>query len=363
MMDKKRKCLFIHIEQNNSTFHGNYRKTLAQYTALKSLFSVESSFRGLKSGNKLLRALNGNLIVPFLIAKRLLFNRRCIIYYRYYPQYIILNLILFLLRNDNYIFVEINTKNKDEFKIINKLLYFLNQLSEKMVYKSACTVLPVTPELGDYVHSIEPKCHIKVLGNGYDAPIAELDNINFKLESDLTELIKKETGKRKFIFVYSEGHVWQGLDKVIEVINHLEDSCLFIVGKNDRLDNMGISPELINSDNIHFLGTRDLTELRFLYDHCDFAFGTFALERKNMKEAVPLKVREYLYFGIPVIIGYHDFQVEGLDFVHRYHDLDSLRDFVSRPFDRQCIKDYAREKLSWRTIFKDIFLSELGLKN
>ena len=38
----------------------------------------------------------------------------------------------------------------------------------------------------------------------------------------------------------------------------------------------------------------------------DVALGTLALHRKGMSEAAPLKVREYLLRGIPVVIGYDD---------------------------------------------------------
>jgi hypothetical protein len=40
---------------------------------------------------------------------------------------------------------------------------------------------------------------------------------------------------------------------------------------------------------------------------------TLALERKNMKEACPLKVREYLSYGYPIVIGYEDTAFLGKD--------------------------------------------------
>ena len=38
----------------------------------------------------------------------------------------------------------------------------------------------------------------------------------------------------------------------------------------------------------------------------DVAIGTLSLHTKQMEEACPLKVREYLAWGLPVIIGYKD---------------------------------------------------------
>lgn len=40
--------------------------------------------------------------------------------------------------------------------------------------------------------------------------------------------------------------------------------------------------------------------------NCQVCIGTLALHRKNMTEASPLKTREYLAHGFPVIIGYKD---------------------------------------------------------
>ena len=38
----------------------------------------------------------------------------------------------------------------------------------------------------------------------------------------------------------------------------------------------------------------------------DLALGTLALHRKRMTQAAPLKVREYLAYGLPVVIAYDD---------------------------------------------------------
>lgn len=355
-MHKPRKCFFIHIEQNNSPYHGNYRKTLAQYQALQQIFDVEPIFQGLTSNNKWVRLLNGNLIVPLWLAWGVWQNPDSVVYYRYYPQYIVLHWVLYFLRKKTLLFVEINTKNRDELKITNRFLYYLNFFSEKTAYKAARTVLPVTPELGDYVHSIEPRCHTQALGNGYDPIPADLSDAALPLDAELIKSVRQGEGKAKFIFVYSEGHIWQGLDKVVEIIKGLDNACLYVVGRKDRLGQMGIFPEKLPPGKFFFLGNRNSNELKYLYKNCDFAFGSFAWERLNMQEAVPLKVREYLYYGLPVIIGYNDPQLTGAPFVHKYRDEIRLRTFLSQSFDRESIQDYSKTYLSWKTILQDTCL-------
>lgn len=55
-----------------------------------------------------------------------------------------------------------------------------------------------------------------------------------------------------------------------------------------------------------FHGRLDRRDYEPLMYQADVAIGTMALYRKGMNEASPLKVREYLAYGLPVIIGYQD---------------------------------------------------------
>jgi hypothetical protein len=90
----------------------------------------------------------------------------------------------------------------------------------------------------------------------------------------------------------------------------------------------------------------------------DVVFGTLALHRTKMKEASPLKVREALGYGIPVILAYDDTDfmdaefdfflvlpnsednvVENAklirDFSFRIMDTRVNRDLISNRIDRQ----------------------------
>jgi glycosyltransferase involved in cell wall biosynthesis len=60
------------------------------------------------------------------------------------------------------------------------------------------------------------------------------------------------------------------------------------------------------SQNIIYYGHLEYDEYVKYMERADVAIGTLALHRKGMNEASPLKVREYLAHGIPVIIGYDD---------------------------------------------------------
>ena len=44
---------------------------------------------------------------------------------------------------------------------------------------------------------------------------------------------------------------------------------------------------------------------------CDFGIGPLALHRKGMSEATPLKVRDYLMHGLPILIAHDDTDFPG----------------------------------------------------
>jgi glycosyltransferase involved in cell wall biosynthesis len=360
-MHNKKKLLFLNLESNYSNL-GTIRKAIAQLNSLSELFEVEHVIHKNISRNRWIRGLYFYLIYPIYVYRKTRINKGSIIYYRYYPNCFLLNIILLCIRNSHHIYVEVNTKHRYEFKKnISLKIYYMNLLSEQLIYKSAHTVLVITPEVGDYVREIEPYCSIQVMGNGYDP--AEIDpnsDNTFQIShEELEKAIALGNGQKKIIWVGGV-YYWDGLDRIIDIISQLENTCLYLVGDLERIKQLGITRESLPSKQVFLLGERNLCELEFLYSKCDFGLGSFGQDRKNMTQNPTLKVREYLYFGLPVIMGHSDPQINGADFIYTYRDLESLRQFIERPFDRDKIQQYAKENLSWRTIMKNVFRSELS---
>jgi len=65
--------------------------------------------------------------------------------------------------------------------------------------------------------------------------------------------------------------------------------------------------------NMSFLGFLRQEKIRECLSRADVAVGTLALHRNNMDEGSPLKVREALGYGLPVIYAYQDTDLEDLD--------------------------------------------------
>jgi len=89
----------------------------------------------------------------------------------------------------------------------------------------------------------------------------------------------------------------QGVDKALRLAQHLPDVDVHLVGPSSTTPvptNVYLHGPLPRSAYLEILG------------RCDIALGTLALHRVGMQEASPLKVREYLALGLPVVLAYSD---------------------------------------------------------
>jgi hypothetical protein len=104
--------------------------------------------------------------------------------------------------------------------------------------------------------------------------------------------------------------VWHGYDRMFEGLQQFKSSeytvSVDIIGMQKPEKAM---PTEIGQHRINWLGIMKREEIAHHLRHCHMAVGTLALFRKKMKEASPLKVRECLMLGMPMILGYEDTDV------------------------------------------------------
>lgn len=95
---------------------------------------------------------------------------------------------------------------------------------------------------------------------------------------------------------------WHGLDVLLDSVSKSdEEFVLHLVGK--------IPESLLvntNDSRIKVHGPMGRQEIAVLSQKCWIGLSSFALFRKDMKQACPLKVREYLMLGLPVYGDYQD---------------------------------------------------------
>jgi glycosyltransferase involved in cell wall biosynthesis len=135
----------------------------------------------------------------------------------------------------------------------------------------------------------------------------------------------------RIVFIGSSGQRWHGVDKIEYMANHFNSWDFDIIGPKEP-DSGARAP-----GNIVYHGYMDQKSYGALLDSADCAIGSLAIHRERDTEASPLKVREYLAFGIPVIVGYIDTDFpSGAPFLlslpnkedNVKDNLDAIEDFV-----------------------------------
>ena len=204
-------------------------------------------------------------------------------YLKYYPG------MIKILKNFSYI-VEINSDEFEEARHGTLLRFSFNSLTRNMLFKNASGFVSVSKELMTKNHYKKFNKPYVVIGNGYS------------FESNI--ILKKTFNEHtKLVFIGSPGQIWHGIDKLIVLAELLPEFELHIVGPSyEELKN-------IKKDfpaNIIAHGYLCQEKAEELIASCDIGISTLALHRKNMHEASPLKSRQYLAQGLPIIIGYED---------------------------------------------------------
>lgn len=189
---------------------------------------------------------------------------------------------------------ELNTLDLIEYRKRGVLRYLLHVLTRNSVYSKAAAFVAVSEEIRDNSKNKKYKKTTITIGNG------------IKL-SAFARFPAPENIKPRIVFIGTQGNLWHGLDKVVQIAAKNPDFIIDVIGTS-RKDIFSILP-----DNINFHGQKEQNEYHAIMQNADLSLGSLALHRNNMNEASPLKVREYLAYGIPVIIAYHDTDLSGLN--------------------------------------------------
>lgn len=198
----------------------------------------------------------------------------------YYP-----NLIKALKHSPHYI-IEINSDEIEEAKQSSKIAYYYKKLTRDFLFQNASGFVSVSHELikiESYSKFNKPSI---VIGNGYN-----FDKVSYKKNSF--------SEPAKFVFIGTPGQPWHGTDKILFLAERLPEHEFHIIGPSaDMLPNVG--------KNIIIHGYQEDVTVQKIVCSCDIGISTLALHRNDMHEASPLKSRQYLAQGLPIIIAYKD---------------------------------------------------------
>jgi len=194
---------------------------------------------------------------------------------------------------------------------LGPLLAVLESASGARALRRAAGAIVMTPEIGRYEQGrVRQPLPTFVYPNG-------LRTASARRFAD-----RRDAGLPELLFVASEFVPWHGLDLVVAAAGR--SSAAFRVHLVGKLSDAQL--ESVQGDSrfvVH--GVLDQGGIAAVADACTVGLGSFALERKDMRQACTLKVREYLAGGLPVYAGHEDvFPAEFPYFKHGNADFSSI---------------------------------------
>jgi glycosyltransferase involved in cell wall biosynthesis len=189
---------------------------------------------------------------------------------------------------------EINTNDIQQHKELGTVLSLYNRLTRGILLKRVSGLVSVSEELArDASYSAYHK-PMRVISNGIDlSAFPPLDAPNNKTP--------------RLVFIGTPGYSWHGVDKLVELARTFPDLHIDIVGY-DQLPEFEPLPS-----NLTLHGYLGAESYRKVMAGCDLAISTLALYRKGMEEACPLKTRECLAYGLPMVLPYVDTDLKDLE--------------------------------------------------
>lgn len=192
--------------------------------------------------------------------------------------------------------MELNTIDVVEYRMQGRFHYLVHQLTRDYVYSRAAGFVAVSYEIGEHPSNIKYGKPVQVSANGID--LRRYD-----------PLPVPHNPAPRLAYMGVPDNPWQGLDKLLWLANECPDLEFDLIGSSRE----HFAGQTIPS-NVHLHGFLDRAAYEPILMYADVGVGTLALHRKAMEEASTLKVREYLAYGLPLLLAYQETDLIGKDF-------------------------------------------------
>ena len=206
----------------------------------------------------------------------------------------------------------------DKSFLNGSIKYFFESYFGSLALNRAENIICVTNEIFNYQNNR--------IGNRFRNKIIYPNGILFdkKLVDSNIKLYKDEIPQ--ILFIAGHFSPWHGLDLLLDSLTKTKENfILHIVGEVDEKDQIKARQD--NRVMLH--GSMNKEELSPLFNKAWIGLSSFALSRKRMDEACTLKVREYLFNGLPVYSGHKDvFPVEFKFYKFGQPDMDTILSFA-----------------------------------
>lgn len=200
---------------------------------------------------------------------------------------------------------EINSDDLREYPLTlspAKVLY--HRFTRARVLSACRGIVPVTHEIGArFAEFAKPTL---VMGNG------------IALADFAPAPLPPAEAPPRLVFVGTAGAPWHGLERIAELACLFPDIAIDVVGYT-AADATQIAPAVSSAPStLTFHGPLGRSQYSGLLSRAIAALGSMALFKNGMDEACPIKVREYLACGLPVLAAYRDTDIpEAADYFLR----------------------------------------------
>lgn len=192
------------------------------------------------------------------------------------------------------VIIELNTLDIFEYKYRGVFYYWYNRLLRNILLKRSSGFVTVTDEIATHISITKFNKSTIVIPNCVDL-------------NDFSIVPKTNNKNPKVVFIGHPGYPWHGIDKIIKLSHLLPDIEFEVIGysRNDLKSKSIDWPQ-----NLHLHGFKMKEGYEDIFRKSDVGISSLALHRIPLKEGSTLKTREYLSFGLPLIIAHDDKAVE-----------------------------------------------------
>ena len=336
----KKNILYIFIGNDLLNQASGVRKKVI--SKIENLNTTDSVCQGISFSNEISEPINVEncfTIIPFQKKQRRFFNstyQNRLIYqalnlfldkhiHKYTHiifRYPLASYSLFKLvkKHKNKIVFEHNTKEIEEIELQSKNFrnslsfsikpgYFVYLLERgyfqtwqekyyaKKIFQYAHSGIAVTYEIANYEMSRCKTYHVSVITNGIEIEPCHL------------RILHPFNGNELNMFMLlGAGASWHGIDRIIkslECYKGEKNITLDLIGHLSELDLKLISESTVKNQ-ITVITSVNAIDLNDLLNQYHIGIGTLSVYKKSLNEATPLKTREYVARGFPIVLGYTD---------------------------------------------------------
>lgn len=189
---------------------------------------------------------------------------------------------------------EANTNDLTQHEGLGKVYALYNRLTRGLLLRRLAGLVTVSRELAEapaFAAFRKPTC---VLANGID------------LEK-FTPLPPPANAEPRLVFIGNPGYLWHGVDKLVVLARLLPEIQFDVIGY-ETIPGGGPCPP-----NLHLHGYLAEDGYLPLLARADAAISSLGLHRIGLEEASPLKSRECLAYGLPLVLAYRDTDLQDLN--------------------------------------------------